>query len=93
MKLFEAEELTEKERTSLGHYFRLNEKLKDFQNGCTNKTFQDLFGEKEGTRLWEFFRGKCDGEMSRFFSYLTDEQKNIFWINLVKYKNLAKQIL
>ena len=93
MKLFQIEELTEKEKTWAYHYFRMNEKLKSFQNSCTSQTFQDLFGEKEGARLWESYTGKCNREMLVFFTYFSEDQKNAFWVNLIKYENLAKQIL
>jgi hypothetical protein len=93
MKLFELEDLTEKEKTWAVHYFRMNEKLKSFQNSCTIKTFQDLFGEKEGTRLWESYAGKCDKEIIMFLTYLTGDHKNTLFVNLIKYDNLAKEIL
>lgn len=93
MKLFTIEELTEKEKTWAYHYFRMNDKLKSFQNSCTIKTFQDLFGEKEAVRLWESYTGKCDKEIIMFLTYLTEDNKNTFFVNLMKYDNLAKQIL
>lgn len=93
MKIFLIEEITEKERTWVNHYFRMNEKLKSFQNSCTPVIFHELFGEKEGARLWESYTGKCNREMLKFFTYFSEEQKEIFWVNLIKYENLAKQIL
>lgn len=93
MEIFSADTLTEKERTTLGNYFRIQKKLKSFANNCNLSTFQALFGKEEGKRLWHKFAVDCDRKINRWFTYLVQEQSDLFWIQLIKYENLAKGIL
>lgn len=93
MKIFELDELTEDERTTLGHFFNINKRFINFGNSCTQQTFIDLFGDPDGVRLWEKFVRDCDRNPVKWLTYLSDDQTNIFWVQLTKYVNLTKGIL
>jgi hypothetical protein len=92
MKLFETEALSEKQREKLTGYFQIVRKVKEFQNGCTPVVMIALFGEKEGDRLWTSFAGKCDRDATMWLTYLSSEQRDIFWVQIIKYENLCKGI-
>jgi hypothetical protein len=36
------------------------------------------------------FAGKCDRNADMWLTYLLAQNKNIFWVQIVKYENLAK---
>jgi hypothetical protein len=38
------------------------------------------------------FAGKCDRNADMWLTYLCSEQKDIFWVQIVKYENLCKGI-
>lgn len=93
MKIFEVSELTEQEKERTKHYFEMQHKIYLFEISCTHVIFIALFGEKEGSRLRDHFVNSCEGSLTKWFTYVTQDQKTFFWVQLMKYTNLAKQIL
>ena len=93
MKLFEMSELTEEEKIKTRHYFQMEHKMRLFEASCTPEIFVALYGETEGNKLREKFMIDCGGSLIKWFSAITSDQKDRFWVQLLKYENLAKQIL
>lgn len=62
-------------------YFHIRDKLKQFMYKVNLKTFQNLFGDMEGRRLWGHFMKDCNLTLEKFETYLTREQMNIFFVN------------
>lgn len=93
MKLFEAQDLTDLERERARHYFEIENKMRVFEISCTEEIFIKMFGKDEGIRLRDHFVRSCDGKIAKWLTYLQAEQKELFLTQVIKYQNLAKEIL
>jgi hypothetical protein len=56
-------------------YFQ--ERIRKFRNNHNLTTFEEIFGEAEGLRLFRHYRFDCDYNFDKFLTYLRPEQKNL----------------
>ena len=56
--------------------------IESFENNSKLSTFNFLFGESEGERLWHIFKLKCENNFRQFSSYLDGIQKNELLANI-----------
>jgi hypothetical protein len=50
------------------------------------------YSEKKKETDYGYLCGKCDRNADMWLTYLCSEQKDIFWVQIVKYENLCKGI-
>lgn len=84
MRVFTIEDLDVEDRTKLTYWYAIDEKLKNFANQANMGTFQLIFGEDNGERLWMHYVTKCNREYNIFKTYLTGDELNILLINVLK---------
>lgn len=65
----------------INNYCLVRDNIKKFENNSNQEIFEFLFNN-EGKRLWELFVLKCSRNIDNFLLCLTQEQKNIFYINV-----------
>lgn len=93
MKLFTLSDLDDTDRRIILNYFNIDKRFTEFGNDCKPKTMVDLFGEKRGDKLWEHFVLDCGRNATKWLTYLTREEKDLFWIQILKYEYLTKGII
>lgn len=76
--------VTEDQLKEIRQWATYERRLKSFKANCTLRTFNEIFGEAEGERLFGHYRGTCNYEFSKFLTYVTQEQKNEILSYIVK---------
>ena len=89
MPALQFKELPEDEKTTLNlqNSLTLIYKLLTFEDKATLETFQYLYGEKEGNRLWDFFKRRCCKNIYVMLSdkqFFTTEQRENLCVNVLK---------
>jgi len=79
--------VTESQLTEIRQWATYERRLKSFKANCTLRTFNEIFGEAEGERLFVHYRSTCDYQFPKFLTYVTQEQKNKLLSYIVKYVN------
>lgn len=79
-------ELPEDQKKELQQDFILISKLLRFQNNAKPETYQYIFDEKEGLRLWDLFVRRCNRNIFVMITenFFTIEQKGDLCINVLK---------
>jgi len=81
-------DLYEQNKVVFKNWALINNKLDYFSNNCTVEDFIFIFEEAEGIRLFKHFKIECNNTIQKFFTYLTNEQSNLFIIAVFyNYKN------
>lgn len=93
MEIFTLIDLTDDERRIILNYFEVNKRFTEFGNDCKPQTMVDLFGEKRGDKLWKHFVLDCSRNATQWLTYLTRDEKDLFWVQILKYKYLTKGII
>ena len=81
MKRYIVEEVAQENLIRYNVYFELRKKLVDFFNCTTIYNFKFIF-EEDYQRLWEHFVVTCDRNLDKFTTYLTQEQRNLLYVNI-----------
>lgn len=76
--------LSDEELKILRTWHNYNSRILNFENFCSGYTFEDLFGEGEGLRLFECFRFSCGGKYQKFTTYLTSVQLNKLYVHILR---------
>ena len=83
-KEFENFGLTELEFDEIRTWSLFTQKIKKFTNNCRLDTFQNIFGNSDGDRLFQHFRESCYNDFYKFRTYLTKDQYNKILAYIVK---------
>lgn len=93
MEIFTLIDLDDDDRRIILNYFKINKRFIDFGNDCKPQTMVDLFGEKRGNKLWEHFVLDCQRDPTKWLTYITRDERDTFWVQILKYEYLTKGIL
>ena len=68
-------------------YNRVRDSLRKFEIDCNLNLFKLLFN-KDGERLWDHFTKDCNRNLTKFLTYLTNDQHTTLLINAHKNKTM-----
>jgi len=92
MKLLTPENITDQQLVVFHNYGKVRKAVRNFTISAKPDTFDFLFGEKEGERLWKHFVTDCSKRWSKLETYLTNDQRNILMLNIVYNNSLTFNI-